>query len=59
MTKENHNEQEQNECPKNKKGSYEKPFLISLNTSTNEIGHNVFSFQTFEGGSYPTTHGPS
>jgi hypothetical protein len=33
------------------------PLLFDLNGETTKT--NVHSFQTFEGGSYPTTHGPS
>lgn len=50
---------DKNKSPEYKKRSYEKPLIILLHTGANKIGHNVHSFQTFEGGSYPTTHGPS
>lgn len=60
MNKEELKDLEKKECSVYRKRSYTKPILLPLNnTGANQIGHNVHSHQTFEGGSYPTTHGPS
>lgn len=60
MIKKSQLDLERMECSEQRRKVYVQPILILLNhTGPTEIRNNVHSFQSFEGGSYPTTHGPS